>query len=316
MLSKIKEIEKKIGNTPIIQLENDDINLFAKLELYNLMGSIKIRPAVNILKYAIESGEVNQDTTIIESSSGNFALALAIICRYLNLKFIAVIDKNINTSSEELLRALSVEIVKVFEVDHSGGYLLSRLQMVHDLCDCYPNSYWPNQYENPNNFLSHYYGTGREITEYFLHLDYIFLGVSSGGTLVGVSRKIKEVFSNVKVIAVDMEGSAIFGSPKKKRNIPGLGSSIVPSVIQNACIDEVMHISEQETVAGSKELLTKHLIFAGGSSGTVYTAVKKYFQHKTFEVKPNVLFICPDGGWPYINTIYSDDWVASIINRR
>lgn len=316
MLSKIINLEKRIKDTPIIQLEDKKINLFAKLEYNNLMGNIKIRPAVNIIKNAIERGDINEETIIIESSSGNLAIALALICISLDLKFVAVIDKNTNSSTEVLLQSLAYAVHKIEEPDHTGGYLINRLQKVNELLNHYSNSYWTNQYDNPDNYLSHYYGIGSEITDFFSNLDYIFVGVSSGGTITGVSMRVKEKFPNAKVIAVDIEGSAIFGARNKKRNIPGLGSSIVPKVLQHSKIDDVIHITEQEIIEGNDELLKEHLLFAGASSGTVYKAIKKYFQSYKFKEKPNVIFICPDTGWPYIDTIYNKNWIKKLIERE
>ncbi|WP_273130507.1 2,3-diaminopropionate biosynthesis protein SbnA [Bacillus weihaiensis] len=316
MLSKLYELEKKIKDTPIIQLEDEKINLFAKLEYNNLMGSVKIRPAVNIIKEAIGRGDINERTVIIESSSGNLAVALALICISLDLKFIAVIDKNTNSSTEILLQSLAYAVHKIEEPDHTGGYLINRLQKVKELLNHYPNTYWTNQYENHDNYLSHYYGIGNEIADFFSKLDYIFVGVSSGGTITGVSMRVKEKFPNVKVIAVDVEGSAIFGTKNKKRNIPGLGSSIVPNVLQYAKIDEVIHITELDIIDGNDELLKEHFLFAGASSGTVYKAIKNFFQGYTLKDKPNVVFICPDTGWPYIDTIYNQEWIGNLLGSE
>ncbi|MCY9508504.1 2,3-diaminopropionate biosynthesis protein SbnA [Paenibacillus larvae] len=308
MLTKLKTLVNRIGNTPLIQLEHEKINLFAKLELHNFMSSVKIRPAYYILKTAIESGEINQNTTVIESSSGNFGVALATLCKYLHIKFIAVIDPNINSNYEQMLRSIAYDVVKVTTPDPTGGYLLTRVKTVQELCQQIPYSFWTNQYENPNNPLSHYLGLGAELVGHFGHLDYAFIGVSSGGTISGISQCLKESFPHVKIIAVDSEGSVIFGDKPKKRYIPGLGSSMVPPNVKRALIDEIIHVSEINTVEGCKQLFEEHAIFAGGSSGTSYYAINQYFEKMKPGEKPNVVFICPDSGVPYINTIYNQDW--------
>jgi N-(2-amino-2-carboxyethyl)-L-glutamate synthase len=309
LLEKLDSIKPLIGNTPKVRLDVEGINLFTKLEYQNFMNSVKSRPAFHILREAILRDEIKQDTTVIESTSGNFGIALAAICKKLRIKFIAVIDSNINPSYENLLNSLCYRVVKITERDRTGGYLENRLKKVKELCSSIKPSYWTNQYSNKDNFQAHYFGLGKEISEEFNKLDYIFIGVSSGGTISGVSRYLKEKYSNIKIIAVDIEGSAIFGEEPKKRNIPGIGSSIVPPILSEADIDEVIHVSELETVSGCNDLLVKHSIFAGGSSGSSYCAVKKYFKSKEINGIPNVLFLCPDNGLPYVDTIYNNKWV-------
>ncbi|AKF95956.1 2,3-diaminopropionate biosynthesis protein SbnA [Brevibacillus laterosporus] len=309
MLDRLKVLENQIGNTPLIRLEHDKLNLFAKLEFHNLMGSVKIRPAFYILKKAIENGEINQHTTVVESSSGNFGVALASLCKRLRIKFIPIIDPNINFGYEKILRAMSYDVVKVTDRDTTGGYLISRVKKVKELCEQIEHSYWTNQYSNPNNGYAHYYGLGKELADHFDKLDYAFIGVSSGGTISGVSKRLKEKFPNIKIIAVDSEGSVIFGQKPKKRYIPGLGSSIVPQNAQDALIDEVIHVAENNTVEGCHKLFEDHAIFAGGSSGTSYYAINQYFQEKKLIEKVNVVFLCPDSGSPYVDTIYNNEWI-------
>ncbi|HDR8432723.1 TPA: 2,3-diaminopropionate biosynthesis protein SbnA [Bacillus cereus] len=316
MLKKLESLEGVIGNTPMIKLEHEKINLYAKLEYYNLMNSVKVRAAYHILKSAISRGEVTENSTIIESSSGNFAVALATLCRYIGLKFIPVIDPNINGSYENFLRATSYQVAKVDERDETGGYLLTRLNKVKELLNTIPNAYWTNQYNNADNFEAHYQGIGGEISNDFKQLDYAFIGVSTGGTIAGVSIRLKEKFPNIKIIAVDSQGSTIFGDKPRKRYIPGIGASMVPGMVKKALIDDVMIVPEVHTVAGCYELFNKHAIFAGGSSGTSYYAIQKYFENKDVQNTPNVVFLCPDNGQAYTSTIYNVEWVEWLNTQK
>ncbi|MFC9538779.1 2,3-diaminopropionate biosynthesis protein SbnA [Lysinibacillus sp. NPDC056959] len=309
MLKKLKELEPYIGNTPIVKIENDYINLFAKLEYHNLMNNIKARTAYNILKSAIERGDITEQSTVIESSSGNLAVSLAILCKKIGIKFIPVIDSNINPAYENILRILSHQVVKITNRDETGGFLISRLEKVHELCKEIATSYWTNQYENDDNFLAHYEGTGKELAGYFNRLDYAFIGVGTGGTISGISQRLKKTFPQIKVIAVDSEGSLIFQNVPRKRYLPGIGSSIKPSILKHALIDDVIHVEEVRAIEGCHELLNKHSIFAGASSGSVYFAVQEYFQKVHFSTKPNVVFLCPDSGMPYTDTVYNQEWV-------
>lgn len=316
MLKKLEQISKLIGNTPYKQCIGGDINLFAKLEYYNYTGSIKDRAAFNIVKEGIKNGDINKETVIIESSSGNFAIALASLCGNLGIEFIPVIDPNINEAYEKLLRLLCKRVIKVTEIDKTGGYLLTRIATVKAECENYKHSFWTNQYANPNNYLSYYKGLGNEVCNDFDRLDYIFMGVSSGGTITGVSRRIKEKFPKVKVVAVDVEGSVIFGGKPKKRWVSGIGASMSSSLLQEAIIDEVIHISQNDVIDSCHGLMREQNIFGGASSGAVYAAVKRYSLDGKIAPNANVLFICPDKGNAYLDTIYNHDWQTMIKEQQ
>jgi len=155
-----------------------------------------------------------------------------------------------------------------------------------------------------------------EMCEGVTDIDYVFVGVSSGGTITGVSRKIKEVYPNAKIIAVDIVGSVIFGGQPKKRYIPGIGSSRVPEILKLALIDEVIAVNEKDVVNECNNLLLEHKIFAGGSSGAVFAAVKEYFKDKSFKTKPNVVTLFADRGDRYANTVYEEEWCNEFIYKN
>ena len=276
LASRLEQLRRTIRPTPHVPLSMDDVDLFAKLEYVNPVGSIKDRVALWILKRAAERGEISEQTTIVESSSGNFASALAAFTRLVGLRFIPVIDPNISGTYESFLRRMCDTVVKVDERDDTGGFLKTRLRMVEHLCRSVPNAYWTNQYGNPDAAEAHYKLTAGEICDDFESLDYVFIGVSTGGTIAGMSRRLKEHYPNVQIIAVDTQGSVIFGDKPRKRHIPGVGASIVPPLVSRALIDDVILIPEHETALACRELLVKHGLFAGGSSGTAYAAVKRY----------------------------------------
>jgi cysteine synthase A len=305
-----------IRETPIVRLSHKKIELFTKLEYTNGIGSIKDRPAFWILKCAIERGEIDQETTIIESSSGNFACALATFCRMLKLKFIPVVDPFVPPVYDAFLRTYCEKVIRVDECDDGGGYLKSRLRMVKMLMQEIPNSYWTNQYGNTDGMDAHYHLTAAEICHAMPQLDYVFIGVSSAGTISGVSRRLKEHYPNIRIIAVDAEGSVIFGQRPKKRYISGIGSSISPALVHRALIDEVMIVSEQDTIAACHELLEQHGLFVGGSTGTVYSAIQTYFRGASLKSCPKVLFLCCDRGTAYLHNIYNPEWVASHLHRE
>jgi 2,3-diaminopropionate biosynthesis protein SbnA len=288
------------------------MDLFAKLEYVNPVGSIKDRAAYWILTRAAERCEICEETTVVESSSGNFASALAAYTHLVGLRFIPVIDPNISGTYESFLRRMCPTVVKVEERDDTGGFLKARLEKVKELCATIPNAFWTNQYGNPDAMEAHYEHTAGEICADFDSLDYVFIGVSTAGTIAGVSRRLKERYPDIRVIAVDTEGSAIFGGAPRKRHIPGVGSSIVPQLLSHARIDDMVLISERETVQACQELLTTHGLFVGGSSGTAFAAIKRYAAKMPAHKHPTVLFLCADRGTPYLDTVYDSTWAARL----
>ncbi|WP_246188158.1 2,3-diaminopropionate biosynthesis protein SbnA [Paenibacillus tengchongensis] len=302
-----------VGNTPLIRINGEEIssiNLYVKMESFNPTGSVKDRAATYIINKLLRTGEINKDTIIIESTSGNFGIALSSYCKERGLDFYCVIDPLISSVNETIINSLSTKVFKVIEPDANGGYLVNRIKKVQELREQFPNSYWINQYGNPYNAEAYYHTLGGEMCEAADRVDYVFVGVSSGGTITGVSRKIKDVYPNAKIIAVDIVGSVIFGGPAKKRYIPGIGSSKVPPILEFAKIDEVVYVSETEVVNNCNELLKKHLIFAGGSSGANFAAIKQYFSDKKLDKKPNVVTLFADRGDRYFDTIYNAEWCA------
>ncbi|KKT26785.1 MAG: Pyridoxal-5'-phosphate-dependent protein subunit beta [Parcubacteria group bacterium GW2011_GWA2_43_9b] len=303
----------------MVQIESKDlknINLYAKFECYNPTGSVKDRAAFYIIKKALKLKKINKDTTLIESSSGNFGISLSSYCKKNGLKFYCVVDSHICPINEYLIETLSTKMIKVTEPDENGGYLLNRIKKVKELQEEIPNSYWVNQYGNPYNAEAYRETLGKEICKELKNIDYVFLGVSSGGTITGVSQKVKEVFPKAKIVAVDIVGSVIFGGKPEKRYIPGIGSSIIPSILKDARIDEVFTVDEASTTKMCHELLKEYNLFVGGSSGSVFSAVKKYFSGKKLKKKPNVVVIFADRGDRYINTIYNKSWCNNFYHNN
>lgn len=303
-------ILQKVGKTPLVTiLEDENLHIHAKLESCNPTGSVKDRAAEYIIEKCLENKTISGNTTLIESSSGNFGISLAAFCKKHNLRFICVIDPHISPINEMLLKNLGAEVIKVSEPDDNGGYLLSRLKKVNELCESYYDCYWVNQYENPLAAEAYHNSLGSEIIKQIsFEPDYLFCGVSSGGTITGLSQKMKCLFPSIKVVAVDIVGSVIFGNPPAKRFIPGIGSSIVPKILKNALIDEVMVVDELQTIDACLYLLRNHALFMGGSSGSVFAGIKQYFEMKSISESTNILTVFPDRGERYYHTVYNDQW--------
>ncbi len=307
LLVRVEALGSALRPTPVVRLAHPRLNLFAKLEYHSVVGSLKDRPAYYMLRDAVRRGDVRRTTTVIESSSGNTGSALAVFCRVLGLAFVPVVDPNIQKHYLGLLESACARIVRVDKRDETGGYLKTRLLKVNELLDTIGDAFWTDQHSNPSAMAAHYELTAGEIIASFSALDYVFVGVSTAGTIAGVSRRLKAHFPKVKVVAVDAEGSAIFGQRPRHRYIPGIGSSIVPELLRHALIDDSVHVGELDTIEACHELLGEHQVLAGGSSGSAYAAIKCY---PFPESNPSVLFLCADRGTAYMDTIYNPAWVS------
>ena len=312
LVTRLRQLRGILRPTPHVPLAVEGMDLFAKLEYVNPFGSIKDRSAWWILLRAAERGEIGDGTTIVESSSGNFACALAAIARLVGLRFIPVIDPNIAGTCESFLRRLCPEVVKVEDRDDSGGFLKTRLEMVKHLCASQPAAYWTNQYGNLDGMDAHYRLTAAEVCAEFQSLDYAFISVSTAGTIAGMSRRLKEHYPDIRIIGVDSRGSVIFGDTPRARHIPGLGSSIVPPLLSQSRIDDVVLVPERETVDACRELLLVHGLLAGGSSGSSFAAVRRYAPRMAGDRVPTVLFLCADRGTPYLDTVFDPAWSARL----
>lgn len=300
-----------IGNTPLIKLErlfkNNGRSFYAKLEALNPGGSIKDRTAYKIVSDALATGEIQPGDTLIESSSGNMAIGLAQACRYYDLNLIVVVDPNVNQQNIRILEAYGACVEWVHEPDPEEGFLGARLNRVQALLAMIPNSYWTNQYANPNNPAAHYETMAEIVADIGYAPDYLFLATSTCGTLMGCAQYIEARQLPTKIVAVDAVGSVIFGTPSAPRLIPGHGAGRPSQLLDEACVDSVVHVSDWECVLGCRNLLQEEAILAGGSSGAVITAVS----HKQASLPENatIAMILCDRGERYLETIYNDAWV-------
>lgn len=310
----VNSILETIGNTPLVKLnklnKDFEVDFFVKLESFNPGGSIKDRPALNILTESLKNKTINQSTTIIESSSGNMAIGLAQACIYLGLRFICVVDAKTTRKNIEILKILGAEVVEITTPDpETGEFLQARIRRVEELLQKIPNSFWTNQYENINNARSHYNTLAEILESLDGKLDYLFCSTSSCGTIRGCAEYLKKNSLPIKLIGVDAVGSRIFGQVPQKRLIPGHGSVIVPPLLKAELIDDVVHVSDWDCIEGCRKLLQKEAIFVGGSSGGVLRAAEKYAGR--LAKNSNCALIFPDRGERYTDTIFSDGWVLN-----
>ena len=300
-----------------IFLKNSNIishaDLYLKLEGFSLSGSIKIKPAIKMITRLELTGKLNSKSTVIESSSGNLGVALSMICAAKGYPFICVADPNILSTSENLIKAYGGQVIKVTEKDKNGGYLSLRINKINEMCETDSSLVWINQYENIDNIEAHYLNTGFNIVKQFPNLDYLFVGVGTTGTLGGVSKYVYEHIPNVKIIAIDSVGSVTFGGKPGMRLIPGLGTSIEPAISMVSRYDELLHISESDTIDMCHRMANNGLLL-GGSSGTVLAGVEKL--KSRIATGSTIVAISPDFGERYINTLYNPTWINSHFKEK
>lgn len=307
-----------IGETPLIRLSrlfrDSECEVLAKLEMLNPGGSVKDRPARYIVERGLADGSIRGNSHVVESSSGNLAIALAMVCRIHGLRFTAVVDPKISPVNLRIIQCYGGSIDLVTEKDRQGGYLGTRIERVKRLLRERPDAVWINQYGNERNWQSHYHGEGVEILRHVDRpVDYLVLGVSTSGTVHGISRRLRETWPHLKVVAVDAVGSVLFDSPPCPRDLPGIGASRVPELLKRDEIDEVIHVDDYESAVACRELVKHEGIFAGGSSGSVIAAIQRLCDRVP---RARILTILPDRGERYLDTVYDDEWMSRMKDRH
>ncbi|MBH5320097.1 2,3-diaminopropionate biosynthesis protein SbnA [Paenibacillus sp. GSMTC-2017] len=310
-----------IGDTPLVHLgrlfPQLDVEVIAKLEYMNPGGSMKDRPARYIIEQGLKKGTIQPNTHIVESTSGNLGIALAMMGRLYGLAVTCVVDPKISSTNLKIIRQMGANIEMVTEPDEKGGYLITRIQRVHQLLEKIPNSMWVNQYANDDNWRAHYEGTGSEIVDQLDYADILVAGVSTSGSIMGTSRRMKEKFPNLQVVAVDALGSIIFDGPPASRDLPGIGASRVPEILNRNEIDRVIHVNDRDSADGCRDLLMYEGIFAGGSSGSVVSAIKTLLPQlpRPLDRPLRIVVLLPDRGDRYMDLVYDDDWYATIASK-
>lgn len=290
--------------------------VFVKCEGFNMVGSIKLKPAIEMIVTLEKSGTLSTGSKIIESSSGNLGVALSMICAERGYPFICVTDPASSETNRKLIRAFGGQIIVVQERDANGGFLQTRINLIKRLCADDPSMIWMNQYNNESNVKAHEHTTAREILRSFSKIDWLFIPAGTTGTLMGCARHFRRHSPETRVVAVDSEGSITFGGVPGKRYIPGVGTSRVPEILDRSLVDEVVMVPEIDTIKMCRRMVQRGYLF-GGSTGTVLAAIET----STARIRSGetVVTISPDLGERYIDTVYDDDWVAqhfSVLSKR
>ena len=283
-----------IGNTPLVRLQRmspkPEVNIYGKLEGHNPTGSLKDRIALYMLRAAEESGELTPDKTILEPTSGNTGISLAMVARVKGYRLLCVLPDILTPERELLLRAFGADVVYAKGARSTNDAIFLAQRMAAEEPERY---YMPYQYGNENNPRSHYETTGPEILRELSQVDAFVAGLGTGGTLTGVGRYLKERLPNVKIIAaVPHPGDLVQG-------LRSLEDGFIPPILDESVLDGRIVVDSQSSFAVVKELMEKEAIFAGISSGA---AVRTALRVAERMERGNIVVLLADGGWKYLST--------------
>ncbi len=288
-----------IGNTPLVRLQyfvnQKDVNLFAKLELWNPSGSVKDRTGLYMIRDAEQKGLLHPGGTIVVGTAGNTGLGIAFAALHRGYHLIFVVPTKFSAEKQTLLRALGAEVINT---PRELG-MLGAERKAEELIKEIPDAVTLDQFTNQSNPLAHYETTGKEIYEALDgQIHYLVAGAGSGGTVTGILRYLKEQNPNIKGILADPEGSTIGGGAHFDYNIEGIGNDFIAETLDMSLIDDVIKINDQEAFAQVKALASQEGIFAGSSSGAAAAAALKLIASGA---KGNIVAVFPDRGDRYFS---------------
>ncbi|MFQ6108841.1 MAG: PLP-dependent cysteine synthase family protein [Candidatus Aminicenantales bacterium] len=312
------EILDGVGNTPLIKLkritQSVKADIFAKLEFFNPMGSVKDRIAKYMIEKAEKERRIKPGDTIVDNSSGNTALALAMVCALKGYNLKMVVRDNISSEKIKFLKALNVELVMV---DHTlpPESPESYNNIAPRIAEKTPNGYYFDQHNNRENNESHYRTTGPEIWDQMEgRIDYFVAGIGTGGTICGVAQFLKEKDPKIKVIGVDPEGSVFFDYFYTKKRVKpspylleGLGDEFLIGCVDFSLIDRIYQIKDREAFRMTRKLAEKEAVFAGGSSGAALWACLRLARE--IDTTARIVTLFADSANRYLSTIYNDKWL-------
>lgn len=287
------------------------IPLHLKCEGFNFTGSVKQKAAVAMVEAAEESGELAPGSILVESSSGNLGVALSVIAASKGYGFVCVTDARCNLAAKRLMEALGAVVHTVTEPAHEGGFLAARIAHVQALCEQDERYVWLNQYTNHANWQAHHRRTAPAIARSHPGLDVLFVGAGTTGTLMGCARWFKEHRPGVRVVAVDSVGSVTFGHPPAPRMIPGLGTGVRPSLLDESFVDDVVMVPEPDTLRMCHRLAARGFLF-GGSTGTVVSGAARWLAEHAGGERREAVALAPDLGERYLDTVYLTNWVQGV----
>ena len=287
------DIVAEVGNTPLVELPTlspkPAVRIFAKLEGRNPTGSVKDRVAKSMMEAAEAEGAIAEGQTILEPTSGNTGISLAMICRRKGYPLRVVMPDNVTEERSQLLSMFGAEIVYSEGAKGSNG----AVEMALELADGDSSVYMPYQYGNPANPGAHYHGTAPEILDELDEISAFVAGLGTGGTLMGVGKRLKENDPDTKIVAAEpMQGELVQG-------LRSLDDGFIPPIIDISLLDRKIMVSNRDAIVWTQRLLREEGLFAGVSAGAVASVCVRIAGEME---EGNVVFLVPDDGWKYLSS--------------
>lgn len=301
----VKNLIELIGNTPLVELANYkkdnklQANLIAKVEYFNPAGSVKDRVGLAMLEEAEKNGIINKDTVIIEPTSGNTGVGLALAAGIKGYKLLITMPESMSIERRKMLKAYGAELVLTPAAQGMKG----AIEKAEELNKEIENSFIPQQFNNPANADAHEKTTAEEIwRDTDGKVDIFVAGVGTGGTITGVGRGLKKKNPNIKIIAIEPKDSAVLsGGQAGPHKIQGIGAGFIPGVLDTNIIDEIVKVSNEDSYEAAREVAKTEGLLVGISSGAALYAAKEIAKKEENKDK-NIVVLLPDTGSRYLST--------------
>lgn len=308
-------ITEAIGHTPMVRLNRlfsdfPETTVLAKVEFVNPNGSMKDRIALRMIERAEQEGRIKPGDTLVEPTSGNTGLGLAMVCAAKGYKLVITMPMKMSEEKRRLIRAFGAELILApteLAHDHPDNYIEVAKRIARER----PNTHMLNQYENPGNPEAHYLTTGPEIWEQTGgKFEYFVCGMGTGGTITGTSRYLKEQNPNIQIVGADPVGSIFSGGEAGMYLVEGIGYDFWPKVFDVKLVDEMFTITDKESFEEARRIAREEGMLVGGSSGTVLASTRKLLQRDKDKLKgKTIVLMLHDSGRSYLTKIYNDEWM-------